>query len=160
MNEKAFLNITLRTHKSPKNVNNFFVFFLLLLDRHKKTVFIIDGLLYDLSISMVPADRGVADKGMNVSGKMEVSVNDQTVRLAEGDTGKTLASKLKKSLSHPTLVIRVNGNLRDLNTPLSEGDKVELLGFADTEGKKVFWHSSAHLLAQAVTRLFPKLSQL
>ena len=87
---------------------------------------------------------------------MEVWVNEQIVRLADGDTGKTLASKLKKSFSHPVFVIRVNGNLRDLNTPLSNDDRVELLGFMDTEGKKVFWHSSAHLLAQAVTRLFPE----
>ena len=46
--------------------------------------------------------------------------------------------------------------LRDLSTQLQDGDRVEVLTFADVEGKKVFWHSSAHLLAQAVLRLFPQ----
>ncbi len=51
---------------------------------------------------------------------------------------------------------RVNGELKDLSYVLKDGDKIELLNFDSREGKEIFWHSSAHLLAHAVKRLFPK----
>ncbi|MEO0215315.1 MAG: threonine--tRNA ligase, partial [candidate division WOR-3 bacterium] len=53
-------------------------------------------------------------------------------------------------------VARANGKLFDLFVPIPEGvEYVEILDFNDKEGKEVFWHSSAHILAQAVKRLYP-----
>src|SRR5262249_18347096 len=49
----------------------------------------------------------------------------------------------------------INGKTRDLATPLAEGDKVILWNFSDPEGREIFWHTSAHVLAQAILRLWP-----
>ena len=49
----------------------------------------------------------------------------------------------------------VNGQVCDLRTPITENCKVELLTFDDEEGKRAFWHSASHVLAQAVKRLYP-----
>ena len=75
--------------------------------------------------------------------------------LEPGATGIELARKLKNDVAGPALALKVNGQLKDLASPLQDGDQVQVLGFDDAEGKQVFWHSSAHLLAQAVMRLFP-----
>lgn len=50
----------------------------------------------------------------------------------------------------------VNGEPRDLSVILNEGDKIEFIDFADPRGSYIFWHTSAHVLAQAVMRLWPK----
>ena len=49
----------------------------------------------------------------------------------------------------------VNGKVCDLRTPLNEDCELSILTFDDEEGKKIFWHTSSHLLAQAVKQLFP-----
>ena len=53
------------------------------------------------------------------------------------------------------LVARVDGVLQDLATRLDRDARVDLLTFDDPQGREVYWHSSAHLLAQAVKDLFP-----
>lgn len=70
-------------------------------------------------------------------------------------TGKHLAKKIKKDLDGIALAVRINGTLHDLGTGLSDGDKADIVTFASQEGRKIFWHSSAHILAQAVQRLYP-----
>ena len=87
---------------------------------------------------------------------MKVKLSDGSLKeLEEGARGTELAKKIKKDLKGAALVARINGDLRDLTTPLQDGDEVEILTFEDEEGKKLFWHSSAHLLAHAVRRLYP-----
>ena len=56
---------------------------------------------------------------------------------------------------HQALAASINGELCDLSTPLKEGDDVHLLDFNSPEGKEVFWHTSAHVLAQAVQLKYP-----
>jgi len=75
--------------------------------------------------------------------------------LPGGATGAELAKKIKKSLSGTPLFARINGEMKDLNTELFDGDRVEILTFEDEDGRRGFWHSSAHLMAQAVKRIFP-----
>ncbi len=58
-------------------------------------------------------------------------------------------------ISREILAAEVNGELRALSYPLSAGDEVKLLTFADEGGAKVFNHTAAHILAQAVKRLYP-----
>lgn len=70
--------------------------------------------------------------------------------------GCDLAKELKATGASQSLAIRINGKLFDLITPLSDGDVVELISFDSEEGKEIFWHTSAHVLAQAVLRLFPE----
>ncbi|MCI5051649.1 MAG: threonine--tRNA ligase [Simkaniaceae bacterium] len=86
---------------------------------------------------------------------MMIKYQGKEIELEEGASGSDLVAKL--SLNDPALAaaIKINGELRDFNHPLNPNDEVEILNFNDTEGKEVFWHTSAHVLAQAVLRLWP-----
>jgi threonyl-tRNA synthetase len=87
---------------------------------------------------------------------MEISLLDGTKQeLPEGSSVVELARKLKKKINGSALAARINDELKDLRTPLNNGDTVQVLTFEDEEGKDIFWHSSAHLLAQAILRLYP-----
>lgn len=77
------------------------------------------------------------------------------IELPEGSTGKDLALKLNQTGPDQALAISIQGKNKDLSTVLQDGDEVELLDFSDNRGKEVFWHTSAHILAQAVLRLWP-----
>lgn len=80
----------------------------------------------------------------------------QPMTLSQGATGVDLASLLKLKGPGDALCCLINGTPFDLSTPLQDKDTVELLSFDDPKGRDVFWHSSAHVLAQAVLRLFPE----
>jgi len=84
-----------------------------------------------------------------------------TVRFGDGSTGvypygTSLAAVARDRGAHEALAARVDGIERDLATPLEQDAAVEWLTFAEPAGKTVFWHSTAHLLAQAVRELFPQ----
>jgi threonyl-tRNA synthetase len=70
-------------------------------------------------------------------------------------TAADLAKTLSLSLARDALAAKVNGALVDLSTVLHDGDSVAIVTFDSAEGKSVFWHSSSHLMAQAVQELFP-----
>lgn len=74
----------------------------------------------------------------------------------EGTTAFDVLRTLGQRLQMQALVARVNGKLVDLSTPLPPEAKVEFLTFADEEGRNVYRHTSAHILAQAVKRLYPE----
>lgn len=67
------------------------------------------------------------------------------------EAAKSLGGGLYKSVC----ACKINGQVMDLRTELTDGCKLELLTFDDPEGKKAFWHSASHVLAQAVKRLYP-----
>ena len=80
----------------------------------------------------------------------------QPITLPHAATAAELAATLKMTAPSEAVCCTINGTLFDLATPLHDGDTVELVSFDDPRGKDVFWHSSAHVLAQAVLRLFPE----
>lgn len=86
---------------------------------------------------------------------MLVTHQDESIEIKEGSNGLDLCEKLNLREPHQSLALLVNGQIKDLATPLQPGDEVSLLHFEDKEGKEVFWHTSAHVLAQAVLRLWP-----
>lgn len=86
---------------------------------------------------------------------MLIKANKQEIELPEGSSGKDLAEKLNLRGPNQSLAAKINGTIRDLATALKEGDTVELINFEEPEGKEVYWHTSAHVLAQAILRLFP-----
>jgi len=87
---------------------------------------------------------------------MIINLPDGTAEeLPQDATGIELARKIKKSVNGPALAIKINGQTLDLSSPLVDGALVEVVDFSSDEGKELFWHSSAHLMAQAVIRLFP-----
>jgi len=65
-----------------------------------------------------------------------------------------IAKKISKSLVEKSLVAKVNGALWDMARPLVEDSTLEFLDFESKEGKYVFWHSSAHILGQAIEKEF------
>jgi threonyl-tRNA synthetase len=80
----------------------------------------------------------------------------ENIELPDGASAKDIAEKLNLRNPNQSLGADVNGSLQDLTQPLKEGDKVRLVNFEDPEGKELFWHSSAHVLAQAILRLWPE----
>lgn len=87
---------------------------------------------------------------------MKVKLKDQSVmELPEGSSAKELAEKLNLRGPNQALGVSINGKNYDLSHPLKEGDEILFWNFEDTQGKEIYWHTSAHVLAQAVLRLFP-----
>ncbi|HUW66365.1 MAG TPA: threonine--tRNA ligase, partial [Spirochaetia bacterium] len=74
----------------------------------------------------------------------------------DGVTPAVVAREISQSLAKRALVARVNGRVVDLAIPLEEDASLAILTFEDKDGRLVFRHSSAHLLAAAVQRLFPE----
>ncbi|MCE5317198.1 MAG: threonine--tRNA ligase [Parachlamydia sp.] len=87
---------------------------------------------------------------------MHVLLKDNSkIELPEGSTAKDLADKLNQKGPDQALGASINGTTRDLSTPLRDGDRVILWSFNDPEGREVYWHTSAHVLAQAILRIWP-----
>ena len=63
--------------------------------------------------------------------------------------------KERGEISREVIAAEINGEVCDLAAEISEGDEVKPLTFEEQGGKKVFWHTSSHILAQAVKRLYP-----
>jgi len=76
-------------------------------------------------------------------------------RYPKGITGNDVAKSISKKLYEDALGIKVNGKLRDLNLPIEQDATIEIVTFDSDEGKEIYWHSSSHLMAQAIEELFP-----
>ncbi len=72
-----------------------------------------------------------------------------------GTTGAEIAAGISRTLGQKALAAKVNGVVQDLSMPIETDAQIEILTWEDAEGKAVLWHSSAHLLAEAVESLFP-----
>jgi len=81
--------------------------------------------------------------------------DNRSIELPEGSNAKNLAEKLNIRGPNEALAACVNGKTVDLSHPLKDGDHVILWNFDDREGKEVYWHTSAHVLAQAILRIWP-----
>ena len=62
---------------------------------------------------------------------------------------------ISEGLARNVLTAKVDGVVVDANTPMNNDASVNLLTWNDTEGKSTFWHSSAHLMAEALEALYP-----
>jgi threonyl-tRNA synthetase len=72
-----------------------------------------------------------------------------------GITGLEVARSVSPRLAKEAVAIKVNGDLRDLSFRIETDVPIEIVTFDSSEGRHVFWHSSAHIMAQAVQDLFP-----
>ncbi|KEO82598.1 threonyl-tRNA synthase [Tumebacillus flagellatus] len=87
---------------------------------------------------------------------IQIQLKDGSVKeFASGTTLLDIAGSLSSSLKKNVVVGKLNGKLVDLTTPVTEDAKVELYTYEDEEGVDTLRHSSAHLMAQAVARLWP-----
>lgn len=73
----------------------------------------------------------------------------------ENITPAEIAKSIGMGLYKSVCCARVDGKVVDIRTPLTSDCRVELLTFDDPDGKKTFWHTASHVLAQAVKRLYP-----
>jgi threonyl-tRNA synthetase len=73
----------------------------------------------------------------------------------KGSTPMDVALSISEGLARNVLAAKVDGQVVDLNTPLEKSVELQLLTWNDTEGKSTFWHSSAHLMAEALEVLYP-----
>lgn len=73
----------------------------------------------------------------------------------DGVTAFDVAKSISQGLAKAALAAKVDGKIVDLTTPLQGEVELAILTFDDEEGKQVFWHSSAHIMADAVQHLFP-----
>jgi threonyl-tRNA synthetase len=88
--------------------------------------------------------------------KIHIKFPDGAVSEYEaGVTPMEIASQISKGLAKKVLAAKVDGSVIGANQPLDEDTDLRLLTFDDPEGREVFWHSSSHIMAQAVTELFP-----
>jgi threonyl-tRNA synthetase len=87
---------------------------------------------------------------------INITFPDGSVRQYEkGVSGLDIAKSLSNSLAREVLSINVNDELWDLNRPIQEDATIKLNKFDDPDGKHAFWHSSAHLMAEAIETLYP-----
>jgi threonyl-tRNA synthetase len=88
---------------------------------------------------------------------IKITFPDQSVReFSKGITGYEIAASISNSLAKEVLSITVNGEVWDLSRPIQDNASIKLHKWEDEEGKHAFWHSSAHLMAEAVQALYPE----
>ncbi len=87
---------------------------------------------------------------------IKITFPDGSVREYEqGVTGLQIAESISPALARDVLACGVNGETVELNRPINEDSQVQLYKWDDEEGKHTFWHTSAHLLAEALKALYP-----
>ena len=87
---------------------------------------------------------------------IKITLPDGSIREYEkGITSMGIAKSISEGLARKVLSASVNGEVWDANRPINSDAKVQLLTWNDLDGKKTFWHSSAHLMAEAVESVFP-----
>jgi len=88
---------------------------------------------------------------------IKISLPDGSVReLPDGASAADLAADIGPGLAKAAVAAKVDGEVRDLTRPLSDGASVALLTKRDDEGLEVLRHSAAHMMADAILRIFPK----
>ncbi|MDD2298644.1 MAG: threonine--tRNA ligase [Fermentimonas sp.] len=87
---------------------------------------------------------------------IKITFPDASVREYEkGVTGLEIAQDISRRLAQDALAISVNGETWDLTRPIDNDSEVNILKWEDEEGKHAYWHSSAHLMAEALQELYP-----
>ena len=87
---------------------------------------------------------------------IKITFPDNSVReYPKGTTAMQIAESISSRLAQEVLAASVNGETWDLTRPIEEDASVKLLKWDDEEGKHAFWHSSAHLMAEALQELYP-----
>ena len=87
---------------------------------------------------------------------IKITFPDGNVReYNEGTTGLEIAKSISEGLARKVLAAKVNGQVWDATRPINNDASLNLLTWDDKDGKLTFWHSSAHLMAEAVESLFP-----
>ena len=76
------------------------------------------------------------------------------IEVEEGKSILEVAKQISEGLARNAMVAKLNGEIKDLRTVVNEDCKLEILTFDDEEGKKAFWHTTSHIMAQAIKRIY------
>ncbi len=96
--------------------------------------------------------------GVNIDTMIKITLPDGSVREYEqGASAMDVAKSISEGLARNVLSAKVNGEVWDANRPIENDAHVQLLTWNDKDGKKSFWHSSAHLMAEALEALYPSI---
>lgn len=88
--------------------------------------------------------------------EIKITLPDGAIRnYPAGATAMDIAMSISEGLARNVLAAKVNGIVVDASRPINQDASVQLLTWSDTEGKSTFWHSSAHLMAEALESLYP-----
>ncbi|MEX1138610.1 MAG: threonine--tRNA ligase [Bacteroidota bacterium] len=88
--------------------------------------------------------------------KIQITFPDGSCKEFEsGATGLEIARGISQGLAKEALAVEVNGEVWDLDRPITVNAGLKILKWADDGGKYAYWHSSAHLMAEAIESLFP-----
>lgn len=89
---------------------------------------------------------------------MKLSFPDGQVKEFEnGTSGFDVAKSISEGLARNALAIGINGKITELNKPITEDAEIQIFTWRDDQGKEAFWHSSSHLLAEALQELYPEV---
>ncbi len=89
---------------------------------------------------------------------IQITFPDKKIKeFPEGITGIEIAQSLSNSLAKEVLSLSVNGEVVELNRPIFQNAEIRFFTFDDANGKHTFWHSSAHLMAEALQELYPNV---
>lgn len=87
---------------------------------------------------------------------INITLPDNSVKqYHEGVSAMDVARDISEGLARNVLAAKVNGEVRDANRPIMEDASLQLLTWRDADGKSAMWHSSAHLMAEAIELLYP-----
>ncbi len=87
---------------------------------------------------------------------IKITLPDGAVReYAKGTSSMDVAKSISEALARKVLAAKVNGAVWDANRPMAEDSTLQLLTWNDMDGKETFWHSSAHLMAEALESFYP-----
>ncbi|HRN43132.1 MAG TPA: TGS domain-containing protein, partial [Vicingus sp.] len=87
---------------------------------------------------------------------IKVTLPDGAIKeFPKGCTPMDIALSISEGLARNVISAKVNDTTVEVTTPITTDAKVTLFTFDQEEGKKAFWHSSAHILAQALEKLYP-----
>lgn len=87
---------------------------------------------------------------------MNITLPDGSIRaFPKGASSMDIALSISEGLARNVLAAKVNGEVWDASRPVTQDSSVQLLTWNDADGKATFWHSSAHLLAEAIEALYP-----
>ena len=89
---------------------------------------------------------------------INISLKDGSIiNVESGATVLEVAKKISEGLARVALCAEVDGEVKGLDYVIEKDSSLNILTFNDEEGKKVYWHTSSHIMAQAVKRLFPNV---
>ncbi|MBS1516688.1 MAG: threonine--tRNA ligase [Bacteroidetes bacterium] len=90
------------------------------------------------------------------SEKIKITFPDNSVKeFDKGISAYGIAATISQRLADDVLVAEVNGKMKDISSPVNEDSKIMFHKFDSEKGKEVFWHTTSHMMAQAIEELFP-----